>query len=96
MLRHVRLFVTPQTACSPPDPPVHGIFQQRYWSGLPFPSPADLPDPGLEAGSPVLQADSLPTKAIRETTMTILPGINKNNRQQQQATNSRYWCYQKD
>ena len=32
---------------------------QGYWSGLPFPSPGDLPDPGIEPGSPTLQADSL-------------------------------------
>ena len=34
---------------------------QEYWSGWPIPSPGDLPDPGIEPGSPVLQADSLPT-----------------------------------
>jgi len=33
--------------------------RQGYWSGLPFPSPGDLPDPGIEPGSPALQADSL-------------------------------------
>ena len=36
--------------------------RQEYWSGLPFPSPGDLPDPGIEPGSPALQADSLPTE----------------------------------
>ena len=36
-----------------------GFFRQEYWSGLPFPSPGDLPDPGIEPGSPALQADSL-------------------------------------
>ena len=35
---------------------------QEYWSGLPFPSPGDLPDPGIELGSPTVQADSLPSK----------------------------------
>ena len=34
--------------------------RQEYWSGLPFPSPGDLPDPGVELRSPALQADSLP------------------------------------
>ena len=34
--------------------------RQGYWSGLPFPSPGDLPNPGTEPGSPALQADSLP------------------------------------
>ena len=36
-----------------------GFSRQEYWSGLPFPSPGDLPDPGIEPGSPVLQADAL-------------------------------------
>ena len=39
-----------------------GFSSQEYWSGLPFPSPADLPDPGIEPRSPALQADSLPTE----------------------------------
>ena len=37
-----------------------GFPRQKYWSGLPFPSAGDLPDPGIEPESPVLQADSLP------------------------------------
>ena len=36
-----------------------GFSRQEYWSGLPCPSPGDLPDPGIEPGSPALQADSL-------------------------------------
>ena len=36
------------------------FFRQEYWSGLPFPSPGDLPDPGIEPGSPAWQADPLP------------------------------------
>ena len=39
-----------------------GLSRQEYWSGLPFPSSGDLPDPGIESGSPALQADSLPTE----------------------------------
>ena len=35
---------------------------QEHWSGLPFPSPGDLPDPGIEPGSPALQAESSPTE----------------------------------
>ena len=34
----------------------------KYWSGEPIPSPADIPDPGIEPGSPALQVDSLPTE----------------------------------
>jgi len=44
--------------CKLPGSPVHGISQ--YWSGLPFPSPGDLPDAGIEPMSPALQVDSLP------------------------------------
>ena len=40
--------------CSPPGPSVHEFSRQEYWSGLPFPSPRDLPDPGIEPGSPTL------------------------------------------
>ena len=47
---------------SPPDYSVHGILRQEYWSGLPFPSPGDLPDPGIEPRPPSLQADSLPSE----------------------------------
>ena len=39
-----------------------GFSRQEYWSGLPCPPPGDLPDPGIEPGSPALQADSLPSK----------------------------------
>ena len=39
-----------------------GFTRQEYWSGLPFLSPGDLPDPGIEPGSPALQADDLPTE----------------------------------
>ena len=51
--------------CSLPVSSVHGISQQEYWSGLPFPPPGDLPDPGIapkSPASPALQADSLPTE----------------------------------
>ena len=36
--------------------------RQEYWNGLPLPSPGDLPDPGIEPGSPALQADTLPSE----------------------------------
>ena len=45
-----------------PAPPSMGFSRQEYWSGLPLPSPGDLPDPGIEAGSPTLQADALPSE----------------------------------
>ena len=39
-----------------------GFSRQEYWSGLPFLSPGDLPDPGIQPSSPKWQADSLPTE----------------------------------
>ena len=39
-----------------------GLSRQEYWKGLPFPSPGDFPDPGIEPRSPALQADSLPSE----------------------------------
>ena len=39
-----------------------GFSRQEYWSGLPFPSPEDLPNPGIKPGSPALQADALPSE----------------------------------
>ena len=50
--------------CSLLGSSVHGIPRQEYWSGLPFPSPGDLLDPGIESVSPALQADSLPTEPL--------------------------------
>ena len=40
------------------------FFREEYWSGLPFLSPGDLPDLGIEPGSPALQADSLPSELL--------------------------------
>ena len=49
--------------CSLPGSSVYGVLKwQEYWSGLPFPSPGDLPNSGNEPGSPELQADSLPSE----------------------------------
>ena len=45
-----------------PAPLSMAFSRQEYWSGLPFPAPGDLPDPGIEPRSPVLQADSLPSE----------------------------------
>ena len=43
-------------------PPSMGFSRQEYWSGLPFPSPGDLPDPGIKPMSPSLQGGSLPAE----------------------------------
>ena len=58
---HVQLFATPWTIAHQ-APPSMGFSRQEYWSGLPFPSPGDLPDPGVEPRSPALQADALTSK----------------------------------
>ena len=55
----VRLFVTPWTVAYQALPSM-GFSRQEYWSGLLFPSPVDLPNPGMEPGSPALQRDALP------------------------------------
>ena len=60
-LSRVRLFATPWTAASH-VPPSMGFSMQEYWIGLPFPSPGDLPDSGIEPESPALQVDALPSK----------------------------------
>ena len=55
-LSHVRLFATPWTIQS------MEFSRPEYWSGSPFPSPKDLPNPGIEPRSPTLEADSLPAE----------------------------------
>ena len=64
-LSRVRLFATPQIVAS--HPPLFVEFSRHeYWSGLPFPVPGDLPDPGIQLTSPALQADSLPSEPPRK------------------------------
>ena len=58
LLIHVRLFAVPWTVVYRASLSM-GFSTQEYWSGLPFPSPGDLPDPGIKPWSPALQADSL-------------------------------------
>ena len=60
-LSRVQLFENPWTVAYQ-APLSMGFSWQEYWSGLPFPSPGDLPDPGIEPGSPALQADALPSE----------------------------------
>ena len=54
----VRLFTTPWIVAHQ-SPPSMGFSRQEYWSGLPFPSPGDLPNPGIKPRSPALEADTL-------------------------------------
>ena len=57
-LSRVRLFAIPWTVASQAFQSM-GFSRQEYWSGLPFPSPEDFPNPGIEPRSPALQADTL-------------------------------------
>ena len=57
-LSRVQLFLTLWTVAYQ-APQSMEFSRQEYWSGLPFPSPGDLPNPGIEPGSPALQADAL-------------------------------------
>ena len=58
LLSHVQLFVTPWTVAYQ-APQSMEFSRQEYWSGLPFPSPGYLPNPGIESRSPAVQADAL-------------------------------------
>ena len=59
----VQLFVTPWTVTYQ-APWSIGFSRQEYWSGLPFPSPGDLPNPGIKTGSPALHTDALPSEPL--------------------------------
>ena len=65
LLSRVRLSGTRWTVAYQASPSM-GFSRQEYWSGLPFPSPGDLPDPGIEAGSPTLQAGALTSEPQRK------------------------------
>ena len=58
LLSHVRLFATLWTVAYQASPSM-GFSRQEYWSGLPFPSPGDLPDPGIEPWFPTLEVEAL-------------------------------------
>ena len=67
------------TLCDPMDcshqaPLSMDFSRQEYWSGLPFPSPGDLPDPGMEPRSPALQPDSLLFEPpVKQSFLKVLP-----------------------
>ena len=65
-LSHVWLFVTPWTVAYQAPWSIE-FSRQEYWSGLPFPSPGDLPNPGVEPRSSALQADTLPSEPPEKT-----------------------------
>ena len=68
-LSRVRLFAILWTVAYQ-TPPSMGFSRQEYWSGLPFPSPGDLPNPGIEPLSLVLQVNSLPLSHQRSPSIS--------------------------
>ena len=92
MLSRVRLFATPWTVAHQAPPPI-GFSRQEYWSGLPFPSPGDLPDPGIKPRFPALQADALtseppgkPSSKGKETCKTTVIRMDCQNIRDQMST----------
>ena len=73
-LSRVRLFATSWTVAHQ-APLCMGFSREEYWNGLPFPSPGDLSNPGIEPGSPALQADSLPAEPPGKPSHLILSNI---------------------
>ena len=77
-LSRVQLFTTPLTVAHQ-APLSMGFPRQNYWSGLPFPSPENLPDPGIESMSPALQVDSLPLSHLGSPSMGPTHRLNLQN-----------------
>ena len=73
-LSRVLLFATPWTVAHQ-APPSMEFSRQEYWSGLPFPSPRNLPDLGIKPGSPALQADALPSAATAAKSLQSCPTL---------------------
>ena len=69
-LSRVQLFATPWTIAYQ-APQSMGFSRQECWSRLQFPSPGDIPDPGIEPGSPTLQADALPSEPPGKPLLTV-------------------------
>ena len=63
---------TPWTVAYQASPSM-GFSRQEYWSGLPFPSPGDLPDPGIEPQSPALEADTLTSEPPGKPRIFLVP-----------------------
>ena len=71
-LSRVQLFATPWTVAYQALPSM-GFSRQEYWSGLPFPSPGDIPDPGIKSGSPTLRVDALTSEPPEKPTTYEFP-----------------------
>ena len=64
LLSHVGLFAAPWTVAHQTPPSVE-FSRQEYWSGLPFPFPGDLPDPGIKSRSTTMQVDALLSELVK-------------------------------
>ena len=76
LLSHVQLIATPWTVAYQ-APLSMGFSRQKYWSRLPFPSPWDLPNPGIGPGSLALQADALPSEPPGKPSIACHSAIKK-------------------
>ena len=76
--------MTPWTIAYQASPSM-GFSRQECWSGLPFPSPGDLPDPGIEPRSPALQADTLPSEPPGKPLNTERPHQTQQYKQDEEA-----------
>ena len=83
-LSHVLLFVTPWIVVRQ-APLSMGFSRQEHWSGWPFPSPGDLPDPGTEPAPLALQADPLPAEPCRRAPSDTTGGFHKQETRRGQA-----------
>ena len=79
-LGRVHLFVTPWTVAHQASPSM-GFSRQEYWSGLPFPSPGDLPHPRIKPRSPALKADTLSSEPPGKSRMTVI----------KKSDNAKFW-----
>ena len=88
-----RLFATPWTVAYQAPPSV-GFSRQEYWSGLPFPSPGDLPNTGIEPGSPALRADALPSEPPGKLGYTHIPSLSRRRKNSvRDKVISKKWMY---
>ena len=74
LLSRVQLFAIPWTVAYQ-APPSMEFFRQEYYSGLPFSSPGDLPNPGIKPRSPTLQVDSLPSQPPGKLLSNVPPSL---------------------
>ena len=89
LLSRVRLFATPWTVAYQASPSM-GFSRQEYWSGVPLPSPGDLPDPGIEPWSPALEADALTSEPPGKPKVTLTAV--KNFKMHSGSNKAGYFC----